>query len=411
MLRKLLNQSGMENESRQSLSRQVIDYNLVPTLVSLMGKCSEPHYQLEASWCLATLSSCQTRNLQATISDSLVKKTTTALCNPYKAIFEQAAWIIAKLSENSPKVKIMFLQSGCYEILIDKMQHGETLKEMKLATWALSNLIRGPKGMSRFQPICLKPMMRMVKKSNDVEILHQLLTTIGDLFDHQWVVFFSSEGLLGRLAEIVKLSYKSILVPTIRILKHYSAAEESYTQELIDQGFVKVMFEWLVSDAFDKENKPDLLWILSNITIGPQNQKNAVFDSPQRWKILERFCYDQDVKISREAVYLMCNTTHQCSYGVKQVLIDQGFLRIMHHHFEIQKDEDTISIMLEALDNILQSGKSLNFGNYGSSYQDYLDDMGILDDLEGLGNHDSNDIYQKVCKIGDQYLEEEDDFQ
>ncbi len=85
--------------------QKVIDLNLMPVLIQLMGEITEPHLILESSWCVVNLALGDSNQIEHMVANGLYKATHKVICNPKEKIFEQAAWIIANVSSEDEKHK------------------------------------------------------------------------------------------------------------------------------------------------------------------------------------------------------------------------------------------------------------------------------------------------------------------
>lgn len=82
ILRRIL-QGGDKN-----LIQKVIDLNLVPVLIQLMGDITQPHLVLESAWCVVNLALGDYNQVENMIASGLYRATHKVICNPHEKIFE-----------------------------------------------------------------------------------------------------------------------------------------------------------------------------------------------------------------------------------------------------------------------------------------------------------------------------------
>ena len=158
ILRKIL-QAG-----DKSFIQKVIDLNMIPVLIQLMGDTIHPHLVLEASWCVVNLALGDSNQIDNMVANGLYKAAHKVICNPHHKIFEQAAWIVANVSIEDHRHKQEFLNLGCQYPLIEKIHHGHPENDretLKYVVWSLSNLCRGNFTHSE-KNTCILPLVKIL---------------------------------------------------------------------------------------------------------------------------------------------------------------------------------------------------------------------------------------------------------
>lgn len=105
-LRKLL--SLIENPPIQS----VIDANLLPILISLMGRTDFPRLQFEVLWCLTNIASGKAEHVQALIDKGAIPIFISMLASEQKNIVEQSIWALGNIAGEEAYFKNLILKEG-----------------------------------------------------------------------------------------------------------------------------------------------------------------------------------------------------------------------------------------------------------------------------------------------------------
>lgn len=401
MLRKILTTCTKES------IQKVLDLNLSTNLIQFMKDKEQTHIQLEAAWCVAQIATGYRAQIQFLVSKGLFPALAIVLSSPHEVIFEQGAWIVANVAAEDYKYKNGMIEAMCHVMLIEKLGKAKEEKVVKYSVWALSNLFRG--GEFQYLQMQVSPFfLKILMEQNDVEIISNCLIPVADIMNANLVAIIHKANLMQRFYEISKFKYNTILEPLIQILRHFSSStDEMYSQLLIDHNFIDKFFEWLNDKDISSNLKREILWILSNITVGSDPQIGSVLKSKQHYDLLLKFCYDEDIKMRKEAIFCLCCVTNKGSFQRKRGLIKNNIFGVMNDNFCYGHSSETICIMLEALGNILGTEKSM-----GEHYEEVLlklEDIGVFDNLEKLQRHDSNSVYTMVCGLIENYLGEDDD--
>lgn len=418
-----------------------------------MKDVTQPHIQLEASWCVATIATGYRSQIENMVSKGLFESLIIVLSNPYEAIFEQGAWIVANVAAEDFKYKRDMIENMCHVPLINKLEmieksDGENEiqenvnnnnnngifgdvsgneisnrklkikknneKVVKYTVWALSNLLRG--GRFHYCQLPVSPIfLKTLLKYDDIEIISNCLIPIADIIEENLIEVMTRTGVLKRLKEISKFKYDCIIDPLVRILRHFSSSpNERYIDEIIKNGLIDSLFDFLKenNENFIKNSvKKEILWLLSNITVGPDRHIGEVLKQKENFDLIKKFCYSENFKLRKEALFCLACITNNGTFVRKRGLLEAGIFEIFKDNLEKKEEfcEETLAIMVEAMGNILE-GEMLN--NQNGSYERLLlqlEDIGIFDALEKLQRGDSNTVYLKVCDVVEKYLGEEEE--
>jgi hypothetical protein len=93
--------------------------------------------------------------------------------------------------------------------------------------------------------------------------------------------------------------------------------EDREIEALFNNGLVDTCYEVLKNDTFSSLMKRNVLWAMSNFTVGPENHIIKALPSEEHFKFIVGLCYSDDPKISEEATFVLCNTTNMSSHRRK----------------------------------------------------------------------------------------------
>lgn len=146
-------------------------------------------------------------------------------------------------------------------------------------------------------------------------------------------------------------------------------------------------------------------WTVSNITAGNQKQIQAVIDAGifhQLRHVLEK----GDFKAQKEAAWAVTNTTTSGTHEQVVDLIEK--YKILKPFIDLldAKDPRTIKVVQTGLSNLFALAEKL-----GSTENFCLmvEELGGLDKLEALQQHENEEVYKKAYAIIDTYFNNGDD--
>lgn len=372
-----------------------------------MENFEQPHIQFEAAWCVATIATGYRAQIEFLVSKGLFKALSAVLCNPYEAIFEQGAWIVANVAAEDFKYKKEILSNMGQTMLVNKLNTTKDVKVIKYTVWALSNLLRG--GNFHYCQLVISPIfMKIISEQNDIEILSNCLIPIADIMNDHLVEVMTKTRYLRRLRELTKFKYNSIVEPLVKIFRHFSSSsDERHVNELIENKIIDEVFVWLADDKISDLVKREILWMLSNITVGPDPHIGVVLKSKEHYDLVAKFCYHENLKLRKEALFCLCCVTNQGTFQRKRGLIKNNIFKVIGDNLDVVGHSgETLAIMIEAMGNILKSEKTM--AEHFDEILLVLEDLGIFDKLENLERHDDNVVYLKVCELIENYLGEEE---
>ena len=174
---------------------------------------------------------------------------------------------------------------------------------------------------------------------------------------------------------------------------------------IIEHGFLPMLFNILSSETYSMAFKKEILWTLSNLTIGEVHQIRAVFQKVEWFNILMQLCRSTNSNIRKEAIWVICNATQNGGREEITSLVDNGVLNMLSFNLDLSSETDVIKTILEALDNILNLDEDQWNRQGFHPMQDQLESSGILERLEKLLEHPKLEIYKNTLTLIDNYFD------
>eukprot|EP01099_Mayorella_cantabrigiensis_P000037 TRINITY_DN1020_c0_g1_i2.p1 TRINITY_DN1020_c0_g1~~TRINITY_DN1020_c0_g1_i2.p1 ORF type:complete len:483 (+),score=120.28 TRINITY_DN1020_c0_g1_i2:101-1549(+) len=370
---------------RQPPIDEVIATGIVPTLVTYLTPNFHPDLQFEAAWALTNIAS-GTAKHTLTVLESGALPHLIALMGPHSTeeLKEQAIWAVGNIAGDSPGCRDLCINLNAIPSILSTLEGTTRISLLRNATWTLSNLCRGKPepDFSKVQ-LCLPALAKLLSYT-DEEILTDSCWALSYLSDgsNNKIQAVIDTGVVPRIAQLLGHTAVSVVTPSLRTIGNIVTGDDSQTQHVISSGALRYLTSLLKNNkrAIQKET----CWLISNITAGTPAQIQAVIDSgvmPQIISLLEEGHLD----VKREAAWALSNAT--CAGTIEQIhfLVSLGALKPICNLLE-SSDSRIINVLLDALDNILKSGRSWatarSVANKGIEENNPYCEM--VEELEGL---------------------------
>lgn len=292
---------------------------------------------------------------------------------------------------------------------------------MRNSTWTLSNLCRG------------KPTPNYHLVAPALPILANLLYSVDEevIVDTCWAVSFISDGSNERIQRVIEAgmvprlvellhSSPSIQAPALRAIGEFlifinlykwikgNIATGTYTQTTValNCGLISALRPLLSHKK--KVIRKETCWTFSNITAGSRDHIQQVINANVFPQVIELLKND-DFDVKKEAAWAIANATSGGSDQQIDYLVQKGCIAPLCDLLR-SKDARTVTVVLEALENILSIGERVSEDNDGvNKYADYIEEAGGLDNIEYLQSHEDTEVYKKAVKILETYFGVEED--
>jgi hypothetical protein len=390
--------------------QQVIDANIVPRLVALLGCAQNETLQFEAAWTLTNIASGTTEHTQHIINHGAIQAFIQLLLSPNAEVKEQAVWALGNIAGDSPQFRDYVIQAHGVAGLLSVFRNDAKISMIRNATWSLSNLCRG-KPQPKFEQICnVLPMLAKLVMMDDVEVITDATWALSYISDdtgptNNKIQAVIDNGVLPRLVQCLNHHQTSVQVPALRCIGNIVTGDDKQTAAALACNPLPYILG-LMSHR-KKGIKKEACWTVSNITAGNGDQIQRVIDAnliPPLVTMLREESFD----IQKEAAWAISNATSGGNSTQIRFLAESGVIPALCGLFSCT-DPKIIMVALEGIENILRAGKREAAKSCVTNpYNDTVEECGGLDGLELLQRHDNEEIYDRAVRVLREHFESEE---
>uniref|UniRef100_A0A1A9WCB0 Importin subunit alpha n=1 Tax=Glossina brevipalpis TaxID=37001 RepID=A0A1A9WCB0_9MUSC len=403
--------SGMLG-ARKFLSRQknppideMIDLGIVPLCIEFLQKTEYPHLQIEAAWALTNIASGNSNQTGCVVNHNAVPLFVKLLYSEYSNLAEQCVWALGNIAGDGPIYRDIVIQNNAIDGILQLLYKDTSLSVQRNLVWLMSNLCRNKNPIPPFEEVKrLLPILSKLLWSSDEQVITDVcwaLSYVTDDNDMKTQAVIDT-GALPRLVSLLDANHPGILVPALRTVGNIVTGTDQQTDAVIAAGALLKLKKLL------KYQKPNIVketsWTLSNITAGNRDQIQAVIDSGI-FEEIRNILKHGDFKSQKEAAYVVTNTSTGGTPQQVMALIEKyQILKPLCDLLEAN-DQHTIIVVLSGLMQIF--GLINRMGGI-ENFCVVFEEIGALDKLEKLQQHENEDIYKKAFIIIDTYFSEVD---
>lgn len=403
---------AMTQRVRRMLSKEeappvqpVIDAGLVPILVQFLKLIQEPKTQFEAAWALTNIAS--TEHTRIIVTSGALEYLVKLMKSQNADVREQCLWCLGNVAGDGHDMRDMLLSNpASMANLLLNITHAANKSMIKNATWTLSNFCRGKPqpALERIQTAF--PILARLIQSDDPEVVGDACWALSYISDgsNDRIQAVVSVGVVPTLVKLLCSDTTGIVTPALRTIGNIVSGNDAQTQAVLDAGVCHSLGQLLKHTK--RTVRKEACWTLSNIAAGTPKQVASLLACPSIVKEVMHVLGTDQFDVRKEAAWVISNLCTGGHAAHISKVVELGGIQALVGVLDIDGDNDVkvILVALEALSAILASPS-----NCGRKYETLVEDHEGLDRLEGLQDHENEEIYNKSVAIITAYFDGGDD--
>ncbi|XP_059046799.1 importin subunit alpha-1-like [Achroia grisella] len=409
-------QTAAARAARRMLSREqnppislMVDAGVIKPLIAALDRDDCTDLQFEAAWALTNIASGTHDHTMAVIDAGAIPPL-VSLLERGGAVGEQSAWALGNIAGDGAGPRDAVLEHRALPALLKLLRPHTPPSQLRTAVWAYSNLCRNKNPLVKFDMVSpALPYISDLLEVTDQDILADSCWALSYLTDgpnERIESVQSTPNLLVRLVSLLGHKSPAVRTPALRSVGNMLTVMNSYPVAETDRCLQAGCLDHIATLLHC--GKPSLMkeaaWAISNILAGTNEQIQQAIDKGILNHLLHVLSFD-DIKCQKEAAWAITNLCLGGSPQQLDALLAAGFLQ-PYCYLLSSPDHRAVTVVLDGLTNLLQA--AAKFGQV-EPLCIRLEEIGALDQLEALQQHENESVYKKTLHILDTYFAEQDD--
>ena len=439
---------------------EIVETGALPLFITYLEREEQPKLQFEAAWVLTNIASGNSAQTAAVVAAEAIPAFICLMSSNRDDLREQAAWALGNIAGDSAEKRDLILQAGALEPLLRCINNASQISATRNCSWTLSNFCRGKPAppLSLIHP-AINFLAFLLDRSNDEEILVDVCWALSYLTDganERIESVVNQPGVVQRVVDLLDHPLPELQTPALRVIGNIVTGSEAQTQVVLESPLALPLLKKLLHHN-NKATRKEACWGLSNIAAvcyfyfifsfififlfnslcyfyfpfilcsdffplssslslsssqGAPYQIGKLIEADIVPSVLDLMEKCSEFEIRKEAIWTLSNMA-TCGSAEQLLGIISAYESVIVHFcfFLGCWDMTTVSVCLDALDNILRLGSDPDRFTPPNPYLLVIEGCGGYDQITDLSNHQSQVIHEKVARIMEYFEDFEDYFE
>ncbi|KPI96299.1 Importin subunit alpha-2 [Papilio xuthus] len=383
----------------------MVNAGVIKPLVEALDRDDCQDLQFEAAWALTNIASGTHEQTMAVVDGGAIPKLVGLLARG-GTVGEQSAWALGNIAGDGAATRDLVLSAGALPTLLPLLNPTTPPSQLRTAVWTYSNFCRNKNPLVKFEYVApaLTYMSKLLEIS-DQDVLADACWALSYLTDgpnERIEAVQNTPQLLARLVRLLDHASPAVRTPALRAIGNMLTGSDDQTDRCLDAGTLDYLAGLL------RCGKPSLMkeaaWAVSNVLAGTQQQIQRAVDKGILGHLMYVLSCD-DVKCQKEAAWAVTNLCLGGSPAQLDALVSVGFLEPFCALLG-SPDQRAITVVLDGLTHFLQTAAKFS---QVERLCLQLEEIGALDRIEALQEHENEQIFKKCCFILDNYFMDQED--